>query len=324
VRRFLIGMSIFSFLLLLVPFAFPNYGVYITTEIFIMAIFALSLGYIMGYAGLVSLGHAAFFGIGAYTIAILGEHISNSYLLILLAVLISGIIALLTGAIFIRTSAFYFLMITLAFGQLLFAILWQFESFTGGADGMSVMATLNLGAGAIGETNAYYYVMAIAFILSVIFLYFFISSPIGSAIRGVKENESRMKALGHNIRFYKLIAYTLSGMMAGFAGSLYAFFNSYVSPDLVNWVFSGEVMLMVIIGGVGTLLGPALGSAIYIVIQHYVSSYTDYWQMIMGAIFVIVVLLGRGGVIHLLMDLRKKIMVPMPKKQLPKVEEEIT
>lgn len=296
-KKLLSILSLVIFVALL-PFVLSNFGVNLATEIFIMAIFAMSLGLIIGFAGLVSLGHAAFFGLGAYSVAILSSFLSNTYLLILLAIIICGFMAWLTGMVFIRTSQFSFLMITLAFGQLLFAIAWKMDEWTGGADGKKVSASLDFGFGEVFNPLSLYYAMGIAFIFIYVLLRFFVDSPAGKMIKGVMENESRMKALGNNVRYYKILAYTVSGAIAGFAGSLYAYFNFFVSPDLTSWILSGQVLLMVIIGGVGTLFGPVIGAGTFIVLQNLISTYTDRWHTIMGLLLVLLVLFGRGGIIH--------------------------
>ncbi|WP_044737195.1 branched-chain amino acid ABC transporter permease [Geobacillus kaustophilus] len=297
-KKLLLGVVLLIALVFAMPLVLSDFGINLATEIYIMAIFAMSLGLIMGYAGMVSLGHAGFFGIGAYTVAVIGQHVANTYLLLLLSVVISGLIALVTGAVFIRTSKFYFLMITLAFGQLLYVLFWQLKPWTGGADGMSVSAILNFGFGEIVSPNGFYYVMGIAFIIFYILLRLFVESPAGKITKGIMENEARMSALGYNVRVYKLLAYTLSGALTGLAGALYAYFNVFVSPDLSGWMFSGQVMVMVIIGGVGTLLGPALGASVFIYLQNFMSTYTERWPMVMGALLVALVLAGKGGLIH--------------------------
>lgn len=296
-KRILFTALVLVVLMLLAPFVLTGYGILLATEIAIMAIFAMSLGLIMGFAGMVSLGHGAFFGIGAYTVALLSQYVFSTYVLLLAAVLLSAIIALLTGAVFLRTSHFYFLMITLAFGQMIYALVFQ-SSWTGGSDGMSVAASLNFGFGEIVSPAAFYYTMGIAFIIFYTLLSFYVASPAGKITKGIMENESRMKALGYQPRIYQLLTYTISGAIAGLAGALYAYFNLFVSPDLTYWMFSGEVLVMVIIGGVGTLIGPAVGAGIFIVLQNIISSYTDRWVLILGAILVVLVLIGRGGVVH--------------------------
>jgi branched-chain amino acid transport system permease protein len=298
---------VFLLIAFVLPFVLSVYGIDLVSEIFIMAIFAMSLGLIMGYAGMVSLGHAGFFGIGAYTVALLGPHIPNSYLLLFFSICLSGLLALVTGAIFIRTSKFYFLMITLAFGQLLFALAWQLKQWTGGADGMKVSAPLNLGFGEIVSPIGIYSVMAAAFIIVYLLLRFFVESPVGKIVKGIMENEARMSALGYDVRIYKLLTYTFSGALAGFAGSLYGFYNLFVSPDVSSWMFSGQVMMMVIIGGVGTLIGPAIGAGLFIFLQNFISTYTERWPIIMGALLVILVLVGKGGIIHWFALLKSKI-----------------
>jgi branched-chain amino acid transport system permease protein len=302
----------FAAVTLLLPLVLTTYGLKLTSEVLIMAIFVMSLGLIIGYAGLVSLGHAAFFGIGAYAVTLIGEHMENTYVLLLAAAVLSGLAAFVSGLLFIRSSGAYFLMITLAFGQMLYAIVYKAQNITGGADGKSVAASMDLGFGAIESRLGFYYVAAAAFLVCYFLLRLFIVSPLGKGIRGVKENESRMIALGYNTRVYKLIVYSLSGMMAGFAGGLYAYFDQFVSPDLLNWMFSGQALIMVIVGGAGTLIGPAIGAGFFVILQNYISSYTDRWPIVMGLIFVAIVLYGRGGVIHIASMLWNKVG---PKRQ---------
>jgi branched-chain amino acid transport system permease protein len=280
----------------------------IATEIFIMAIFAMSLGLILGYAGLVSLGHAAFFGAGAYTVALLGQYVFNTYLLLVSATVVAAVFAAISGTLFFRSKGAYFLMLTLAFAQVLFAVAFQAEPITGGDDGMSVVAVPNLGFGEVVGELGLYYMMGVAFLGCYLLLRLFVASPAGKVVKGVMENELRMRALGYNTFSYKLFVYTLAGAMAGFAGALYAYFNFYVTPDLLGWILSGQALIMVIVGGVGTLLGPALGAAFFIVVQNYVSFYTEYWALILGLIFIFFVLLGRGGLIHLLQALWDRIL----------------
>jgi branched-chain amino acid transport system permease protein len=290
------ALAVLTFLL---PLLLSTYGIKLTSEVLIIAIFVMSLGLIIGYAGLVSLGHAAFFGIGAYTVTLIGAYVDNTYVLLIAAIILSGIAAFVSGWLFFRSSGAYFLMITLAFGQMLYAIAYKMVNWTGGADGKSVTASLNLGFGAINSRLGFYYLAAVAFLACYYLQRVFISSPLGKSVRGIKENESRMTALGYNTRIYKLIVYSLSGMMAGFAGGLYAYFNAYISPDLLNWAFSGQALIMVILGGAGTLIGPAIGAGFFVLLQNYMSSYTDRWPIVMGFIFVFLVLYGRGGIIHL-------------------------
>lgn len=306
-RKRTLSNTVFVAATILLPLILTTYGIKLTIELLIMAIFVMSLGLIIGFAGLVSLGHAAFFGLGAYTVTLVGEHMANSYVLLLAAAVIAGFAALISGLLFIRLSGAYFLMITLAFGQMLYTIFYKAQSVTGGADGKAISVSLNLGFGPIESKLVFYYTALTSFLLCYFLLRLFIVSPLGKGVRGIKENEVRMTALGYNIRYYKLIVYSLSGMMAGFAGGLYAYFNEYVSPDLLNWMFSGQALIMVIVGGVGTLIGPAIGAGFFVILQNYLSSYTDRWPIVMGLIFVSIVLYGRGGVIHIVSLLWNKL-----------------
>lgn len=310
------GVLVLTVFVLALPLVLPPFGVSVVTEILIMAIFAMSLGLIIGYAGLASLGQAAFFGAGAYTVALLGEQVASTYVLLICAVFLGGALALFSGALFVRTSGAYFLMLTLAFGQVLYAVAFEAESVTGGADGMSVAPILDFGFGEVLGEYGLYYTMALFFLACYLLLRLFVASPAGKAVRGVMENESRMQALGYNTRTYKLIAYSLSGAMAGLAGALYSYFNFYVTPDLFGWLFSGQALIMVIVGGVGSLLGPALGAGFFILAQEYLSSYTDYWQLVLGLIFAAFVLVGRGGIVDLL-TLAFKKLVPRRMRREP-------
>ncbi len=292
------------------PVILPAYGVRLATEVFIMSIFVLSLGFIIGYAGLVSLGHAAFFGLGAYTVALLGKTAGSSYVLIAAAIVIAGLMAFITGWLFMKTSGAYFLMITLAFSQVLFAVFYKWKDATNGADGMSVSAMLDLGFGPIRGQMGMYYFMAVSLLLCYFLLFRYIASPAGRVTIGIKENENRMRALGYKTRSYKLIAYTVSGAMAGYAGAMYAYFNKFVSPETLSWHFSGEALVMAIIGGVGSLFGPPIGAALFVILQNYVSTFTERWPIVMGVIFIIFVLYGRGGIANLLTFLWRKRFKP--------------
>lgn len=284
---------------LLLSRVLSSFGLYLATEIYIRAIFAMSLGLLMGYAGLTSLGHAAFFGLGAYTVALLGDHMTNSYALVAAAVVVTAVVGFVSGALFTQASQFYFLMITLAFGQLLYALIWQLKPLTGGADGRSVRAVLDLGWGPLGDTLSLYYVTAIAVVVVYFGLTLFLASPVGVAIKGTMENELRMRVLGYDTRLYKLIAYTLAAAVGGFAGALYAFYNGFVDPELVSWLTSGEGVVMVIVGGLGSLLGPVVGSALFVTLQSYIGTFTERWMLVLGLIFVAFVLVGRGGLVDL-------------------------
>jgi branched-chain amino acid transport system permease protein len=301
-------ISIIAVLVILaLPSVLSTYGIRLGGELFIMSIFALSLGLLMGFAGLTSFGHASFFGTGVYVVAILSKYVTNTYVLILSAIVITGLLAWIAGVLFVRVPGSYFFMLTLAFNQLLYVFFYKFKSLAGGADGMSISVRPDFGFGPITTPTGRYYLMAVCFILCYILLHYFIKSPAGKIVIGVKENQSRMNALGYNTNNYKVLAFTIAGTMAGFAGSLYAFSNLFASPEIISFGLSGQAMIMVIIGGASTLIGPPIGAAVFVVLQSYISSYTERWPIIMGALFLIVVFLNRGGLGNMLISLWKKV-----------------
>lgn len=288
-----------------------------------MAIFALSLGLIMGYGGLQSLGHSAFFGIGAYTVALLSHSVSSIYILLPAAIIISCLFAFVTGVIAIRNKGIFFLMITLAITQMLY-LLFRQSDLWGGANGIGTSMKPNLGFLEVSSPLGLYYLVGVFFIGSYFFLRLFVHSPIGKGLKGVMENESRMIAMGYHVKKYQLITYVVAGGIAGLAGGLYIFKTQFASPDLFSIHMSTTVMIMVFIGGLGTLFGPIIGSVVYIFLQNYISMMTDRWSLIMGLLFIAIVLYDRGGILQLLQLLGKKITskktIKMDKKVVKTIE----
>ncbi|PID15009.1 MULTISPECIES: branched-chain amino acid ABC transporter permease [unclassified Sporosarcina] len=288
------------------PFLMSPFLVYMITEVLIMGIFAMSLGLIMGFGGLHSLGHSAFFGLGAYTVVVLSQMVSSIYVLLLVAILIACAFAFVTGLIAIRSKGIFFLMLTFAFTQMLYLIFSQ-SGYWGGADGLGTSIKPNLGFVELTSPLSLFYLIGGFFILSYLLLRLFVNSPLGTGLQGVMENENRMIALGYNVRNYKVIAYIVAGGFAGLAGGLYAFKTQFASPDLFGVHMAATVIIMVYIGGMGTLFGPVLGAGIYIFLQNYVSTMTDRWSLIMGLIFIALVLFNRGGALHLIQLLIGKV-----------------
>ncbi|MCM3324103.1 branched-chain amino acid ABC transporter permease [Cytobacillus kochii] len=284
---------------LILPHIISPFMVYLSTEILVFAIFAMSLGLIMGFGGMPSLGHCALFGLGAYTVAILSEYTANIYLLLGAAILISLCFSLVTGYIAIRNKGVFFLMITLAFTQVLFLITSRMK-FWGGNDGYSASVTANFGFGEITSNIGLFYMMGFFFVLTYFLLKLFVNAPAGKVLKGMMENEGRMIALGYNPKTYKMFAYLIAGSMAGLAGGLYIYKTQFVSPALFSVHMGAEVMIMVFIGGMGTIFGPALGAGAFVFLQNYISTMTDRWPLILGLIFIAIVLLKRGGILHLI------------------------
>ena len=270
-------------------------------RIMIFAIAALSLNLILGYGGMVSFGHAAYLGIGAYAVGILAHHgIDNGFLQFAVAIAASAAVALVIGAVSIRTSGVYFIMITLAFTQMLFYLGISLEEY-GGDDGMRLAARSQfLGILDLGSPTPFYY-----FVLAVLacFLYLvhrLVNSRFGMVIRATKSNEARTRAIGFSPYPYKLAAFVIAGAMCGVAGALLVNQTAYLTPEFMNWTRSGEIMFMVILGGIATLIGPVLGAAALLLLEDVLAAWTTHWQIVLGPILVLVVLFTRRGLAGLL------------------------
>jgi branched-chain amino acid transport system permease protein len=269
----------------------------IGTRLVIFAIAALSLDVILGYAGMVSFGHAAYLGLGAYSVGILTYYgITDGFVQFGTAIAVSAFAALLIGAVSVRTSGIYFIMITLAFGQMLYFLAISMSKF-GGDDGMTIETTSKFG-GMLDLSNPtiLYYVCLTVLFVFLIFSYRLVGSPFGIAIRGISSNQPRMAAIGLSSFEYKLTAFVISGTMCGVAGALLANQALFVSPAIMQWVRSGEIMMMVIFGGMGTLFGPILGAIVYLLLEDTLSRYTEHWQAVLGPILVFVVLFANRGI----------------------------
>jgi len=292
-------------LLLAVLAVIPLYGdVFYTrlfTRIMIYAIAALSLDLILGYGGMVSLGHAAFLGVGAYTVGILSLWgIQSAFLSWPLAILVSMLIALVIGAISLRTRGVSFIMITLAFAQMLYYCFISLKGY-GGSDGMT-LAVRNSLAGLldISRHSSFYYLVLVILILIFFAGHRLVHSRFGMVIQGIRDNERRMRLLGFPTFRYKLVCFILSAGVAGLAGALMANQNLYVGPALMHWKQSAEVLVMVILGGMKSLAGPILGAVALLMAEEVLSNYTEHWMIILGPLLILVVLYGRNGIYGLL------------------------
>jgi branched-chain amino acid transport system permease protein len=273
------------------------------TRIMIYAMAALSLDLVLGYGGMVSLGHAAFLGIGAYTVGILsiwGGGTQSAFFSWPLAILVSMLIALIIGAISLRVSGVSFIMITLAFAQMLYYCFISLKGY-GGSDGMTLAERSTL-AGLLDisrHLNFYYLVLGILFLI--LFLaHRLVNSRFGMAIQGIRENERRMLSLGFPVLRYKLLCFALSAGIAGLAGALMANQSLYVGPALMHWKQSAEILVMVILGGMRSLAGSLLGAMVLLLAEEFLSNYTEHWMIILGPILIVVVLCGRKGIYGML------------------------
>jgi len=305
--------------LIAVPYATHAMGqpalLSLASRVLIYAIAAASLNFILGYGGMISFGHAAFFGVGAYTVGILFAHHAaaeplfglipgSNQLLVTLpaAVLMAGLFAALIGALSLRTGGVQFIMITLAFAQMLF---FFFVSLTpyGGEDGIIIRRSNEfLGLNMRDKTVLYFVILGFALMFFAL-LWRVVHSSFGAVLQGMRQNERRMAALGFAPYRTKLFAFVLAGMGAGLAGALMANFLRFASPDMMHWTKSGEFMIMVILGGVGSFFGPIFGAAAFMLLETFLAGWTENWQLAMGVILLVVVLGTKGGIVGLIAKL---------------------
>ena len=280
----------------IVPSFFGNYHVKLLQEILIWGIFAMSLDLLMGYAGMVSFGHSAFFGIGGYVAALVLKQSAGTLGALVFPALAAALAALVIGFFSIRVSGVYFIMLTLAFSQMFYAYTFQ-VAWLGAEDGIVGVPRASILGVDTGKPWAFHlYLVALA-ALAMLVLWRIVRSPFGHVLRGIHENEARMEAIGYPVNRYKLLAFVIAGMLAGIAGSLYSQFSGSITPDAFFWTTSGEALLMVIIGGTGTLGGAVLGAATFILLQSFVSTYTERWMRILGVTFITFVLFAPGGIV---------------------------
>jgi len=264
-------------------------------RILILAIAAVSLNLILGYGGLVSFGHAAYLGIGAYAVGILGFYgVGNGWLHILAAVVASALVAAAIGAVSIRTSGIYFIMITLAFTQMLYYLGISVAEF-GGDDGMRLKTRSLFPLVDLNDPVAFYYVALALVILSIFVTHRIVHSRFGMVLRAAKSNESRSRAIGFSPYPYRLAAFVISGAMCGLSGALYANHTNYITPNLMSWQQSGDLMFMVILGGMATASGPVLGAFALLLVEDLLSGWTQHWQVILGPLLILSVIFFRRG-----------------------------
>lgn len=284
------------------PTLFPGFPTTFMAEVWFYAVFALSADVLMGYTGLFSLGHAAFFGVGAYTAALVGLNVSSNVAITLpAAMLVAAGLGLLIGIFVIRQSGVYFIMLSFAFAQLVVAVAITWRSVTGGTDGLSGVPTPTLGIGGAtvslrGEDASYLFCFVV-FVLAYVVLRRIVSSPFGLALQGIRENPDRMLALGYAVQRYKLAAVVLSAAFAGLAGALSVAATRFASPGDLDWSLSGLVMAMIMMGGMGRLVGAPIGALAILFIQFALGSFTMHWQFVLGLIFIALVLVSVNGLI---------------------------
>ena len=271
------------------------------TRIVIFALAAASLNLIMGYGGMMSFGHAAYLGIGGYAVGILAaEGIGSGFIQWPVALLASALFALVIGALSLRTRGVYFIMITLAFAQMAYYVASGLSRY-GGDDGLTIYKRSNF-AGIINLSDrVQFYYLCLACLSGGIYLVWrIVNSRFGLVVQGLRSNEQRMQAIGFPATRYRLVCFVISGVMCGLAGALLANNTDFVSPAAMYWTRSGDLMVMVILGGMGTMFGPVIGAIVFLLLEEFLSQVTEYWALIMGPLLLLIVLFARGGIMGLL------------------------
>ena len=271
-------------------------------RIMILGMAAMGLNLVLGYGGMVSFGHAAFVGIGAYAVGISQFYgLDNGWIHVLISLFACGVLGLVIGFLSLRTTGIYFIMITLAFAQMLYFLFVSLEQF-GGDDGMSIDRADFMPID-LWEPLRLYYLIWVALLLTSLFLMVIVRSRFGVVLEAIRSNESRVEAMGLVPLRFKITGYVISAMICGLAGTMFASWQEYVSPDIMHWTRSGELMIIIILGGIGTLAGPLLGAVAFLLLEEWLPelmllgapAYAENWMIIFGPVLIAVVLFARGG-----------------------------
>ena len=286
----------------LLPLVFSNYQLSLAIQILIYAVLAMSIDILAGFAGRVSLGHGAIFGVATYVVIYADVHAGFSpYLAFLIGIAAATVVAAIFAVLAIRTSGVYFLLLTLALGMIVWGICLRWTAVTGGENGLRGDVRPGILA---GHAAFFWVVLAFAAVLAFA-MHRFVASPFGLTLRGIRDSEQRMRSLGYDVSLHLFVGFTVSGFFAGVAGALYAFFNNFVSPTTVSLSQSVEGLLMTIVGGVGTLFGAFVGAAAVIYLENIVSLYTERWPTILGAAFISIMIFAPEGILGKLQALQR-------------------
>ena len=301
-------------LLLLVPLFAGRFYQYLLTQIFVASLMAIAFNLLLGTTGLLSFGQAAFFGVGAYTVGLLLTKAGFGTLpALVLSPVVAAAVAGVIGFFCVRLSGVHFAMLSLAFGQLIFAVVFKWYGFTGGDNGIQgipikPISVAGLAGVDIGSTQAMYYFVLVVVGLSVELLRRIRSSPFGATLKSIRENGQRASYLGVNIQLYQWTAFVVAGAFTGLAGGLYALMEKSISPEIIHWTKSAEPVLMTIIGGIYTFVGPAVGAVVYIILNSYLVAWTEKWALVLGLVLLTLVLLLPGGVVGFVNEKARQIL----------------
>ena len=296
--------------LVILPFVVPPYQTVLLSYGLVFAIAALGFNLLLGYTGLLSFGHSAYFGVGAYAVAFVVKYlkIDSMEVLLLAGILGSALVAALFGLLCVRYTKIFFGILTLALSQVLWSLAFKFFWVTGGSDGLRVPTpTLLAGTVKIGATAGqdkldflshryYFYVLAI-FVICVVLMWVIVHSPFGKALQAVRDNETRAEFVGVQVWHYRWVAFLISGVYTGLAGALWVPLNGLTTPDILHWTFSGKIVFFTVLGGFQTFFGPIVGAGIYNYLETYAVGHTVYWQMVLGIVLVVLVLALPAGIV---------------------------
>jgi branched-chain amino acid transport system permease protein len=286
-------------LAILFPYILPKFQLRMVTEIIIMALFAMTWKMMLNEGGLFSFGHSLYFGLGAYTSVLGWLHIKGLSFLsgIFLGGLVAGLVGLILGAFLVRMSGTYFALLTLAFNQLIWAIVWKWRDVTGGDDGLGKFPKPDLLGISMKNPANFYYVALIIVGICLFICWYFTRTPLGNVCVSIKSNEERAKFIGFNVNASKLILLTMTGFFSGISGALYAQFQEFIATSTIDLGMSTNVLFMAFIGGIGYFWGPLIGSGIFVYLSEYLSSFTDRWEFIFGLIFIVIVSFAPQGIL---------------------------
>jgi branched-chain amino acid transport system permease protein len=298
------GLGLAFIVLVILPPFYTSYWITLSTQMLIYGILAMSLDILLGYTGLSSFGHAAFFGSAGYVVGILATRYKMGFLICLVSgIAVTTFISTIFGLLVAHASGVYFLIITLALGMTLWGLGFRWVTMTGGDNGISGIPRPNLGLPlSLKDPLTFYYFILIFFLICLLLMTLFVRSPFGHSLKGVRESESRMRVLGYHTWLHKYLSYIAAAFFGSIAGVLWAYFDGFISPYNMDLTASIEIILMVILGGPGTLVGPALGAGIIVFLKNFISAYTQRWLLILGTIYILTIFYAPQGLMNLLKD----------------------
>ncbi len=307
-RSVLGGLGMLAGILISIPWIVPEYFTILLTRALILAIVALSLNILIGYTGVGHLGHAGFFAIGGYAAAIMAIRFKSHFFITLFAsVGLAAGAAAVAAFLLLKASGLYLLIISLAIAMCIWGVAYRWVSMTGGDNGISGIPRPNLGFfGNLAETNNFYYFVLFFFVICLILMILIISSPYGKTLMGIRYSENRMRVLGYNVWLHKYLALIITSAFAGLGGNLYAYYNTFISPSIGDLGSCMDFVLMVIIGGPGTIAGPCLGAVIIVTLKELVSVYTTRWLLFLGTAYILTALYAPEGLLGLWQKYHKK------------------